>query len=147
MAQLILWVSFIGPWFILLALDSKRVKHFLSVSFFTIFISSIWWQIAEIWRWWEIKENLFFLRNISAFNYGLLPVATILVFYFTYTKVWLFFLTNIVMEAVQAFIISPFIFERFGLYNMINMSNFGLFLLQFSYVPIIYLYQKWYDKD
>lgn len=147
MAQVILWFTFIVPWFVLFFLDIKRVKRFLSVAFFTIFLTSIFWQIAEKWNWWTVTNNLFFLTNISAFNYGLLPVATILVFYFTYPKIWLLFGTNIVFEAIQAFIISPFIFERFGLYKMVNMSNFGLFLLQFSFVPVIYFYQKWYEKE
>ncbi len=147
MAQVILWFTFIVPWFVLFFLDIKRVKRFLSVTFFTIFLTSIFWQIAEKWNWWTVTTNLSFLKNISAFNYGLLPVATLLVFYFTYPKIWLFFGTNIVFEAIQAFIISPFIFERVGLYKMVNMSNFGLLLMQFGYVPVIYFYQRWYDKE
>lgn len=147
MAHAILWFTFVAPWFVLLFLDTKRVRRFLSVAFFTIFLTSIFWQVAEKWKWWIITNNLFFLTNISAFNYGLLPVATILSFYFTYQNVWLFFITNAAFEAIQAFIISPFVFERFGLYKMVNMSNFGLFLLQFGYVPVIYFYQRWYDKE
>jgi hypothetical protein len=147
MAHVILWFTFVAPWFALLFLEPKRVKRFLPVAFFTIFLTSIFWQVAEKWKWWIITNNLFFLTNISAFNYGLLPVATILAFYFTYQNVWLFFIINAVFEAIQAFIISPFVFERFGLYKMVNMSNFGLFLLQFGYVPVIYFFQRWYDKE
>lgn len=146
MAQIILWITFLGPWFILLFLDKKRVKHFLSVAFFTVFIASIWWQVAEKNNWWEITENIFCLTSISAFNYGLLPVATILVFYFTYPKAWLFFVVNIVIDAIQAFIISPFVFQKFGLYKMVNMSDFGLYLLILSYLPIIYIFQRLYDS-
>ncbi|WP_041720734.1 hypothetical protein [Alkaliphilus metalliredigens] len=146
MTQLLLWITLIAPWFVLFFLDLKRVKHFLSVAFFTIVLTSIFWQVAEIWNWWEITNNLFFLTNISAFNYGLLPVITILVFYYTYQNKWLFFGTNIIIDAIQAFIISPFIFEKFGLYQMVNMGNFGLYLLLLGFVPIIYLYQRWYDK-
>jgi hypothetical protein len=73
-------------------------------------------------------------------------LVTILVFYFTYEKAWLFFGTNLLMDAFQAFIVSPYLFEKVGLYKMGTMNNFGLFLLLTSLVPIIYFYQKLYDK-
>jgi len=145
MGQLLLWFLLVAPWFLLIPLDSKRVKNYLSVVFFTIFLSTIYWQMAEVWNWWDVTNNVFFLKNISSFTYGFLPVTTILVFYFTYQNVWLFFGTNIIIDAFQAFIVSPFIFEKFGLYKMNSMSNFGLFLLLLSLVPIIFLYQKWYE--
>jgi len=147
MGQLLLWLLLIAPWFLLIPLDSKRVRHFLSVAFFTIFLTTIYWQMAEVWNWWTVTTNVFFLKNISAFNYGLLPVVTILVFYFTYQNTWLFFGTNLIMDAFQAFIISPFVFQRFKLYKMNSMNDFGLFLLLLSFVPIIFLYQKWYDTE
>jgi hypothetical protein len=147
MAQILLWILFSTPWLLLIFLDKKRMKRFLSVTFFTVFLTSIYWQIAKVYNWWTIKENLFFLTDISAFNYGLLPVTTIVVFYFTYPNLLLFLGANVVMDAFQAFIISPFIFEKVGLYEMNTMSHFGLFLLILSLVPIIYVYQRCYDKE
>lgn len=146
MANFLLWLSFIAPWFLLILLDMKRVKKFLSVAFFTLVLTSIYWQIAQVYGWWKIGSNLFFLTNISAFNYGFLPVTTILVFYFTYPKAWLFFGANIAMDAFQAFIVSPYLFERLGLYSLYKMNNLGLFLLLLSFLPIIYFYQRWYDR-
>jgi hypothetical protein len=147
MAQILLWILFTTPWLLLMLLDKKRMKRFLSVTFFTVFLTSIYWQIAKVYNWWTIKENLFFLTDISAFNYGLLPVTTIVVFYFTYPNLFLFLGANVVMDAFQAFIISPFVFERVGFYEMNTMSHFGLFLLILSLVPIIYVYQRCYDKE
>lgn len=147
MGQLLSWFLLIAPWFLLIPLDSKRVKQYLSVVFFTIFLSTILWQMADVWNWWTVETNVFFLKNISSFTYGFLPVTTILVFYFTYKNMWLFFGANIIMDAFQAFIVSPFIFERFGLYKMDSMSNLGLFLLLISLVPIIFLYQVWYETE
>ncbi|MCB2295943.1 hypothetical protein LGK95_21010 [Clostridium algoriphilum] len=147
MGQLLSWLLLIVPWFLLIPLDSKRLRHFSSVVFFTIFLSTIHWQMADVWNWWSITNNVFFLKNISSFTYGFLPVTTMLVFYFTYQNVWLFFGTNIIMDAFQAFIINPFVLEKFGLFKLTNMSNFGFFLLLLSFVPIIYLYQKWYERE
>ena len=145
MGQFLSWFLLIAPWFLLIPLDLKRVKNYLSAIFFTILLTTIYWQMAEVWNWWTVTDNVFFLKNISSFTFGLLPVTTILVFYFTYKNAWLFFGANIIMDAFQAFIISPFIFERFGLYKMDSMSNLGLFLLLLSLVPIIFLYQRWYE--
>ena len=147
MGQLLSWLLLIAPWLLLIPLDKKRIRHFSSAVFFTIFIDTIYWQMANVWDWWIITNNVFFLKNISSFTYGFLPVTTILVFYFTYQNVWLFFGTNIIMDAFQAFIVSPFVFERFGLYKLTGMSNFGLFLMLISLVPIIFLYQKWYEAE
>ena len=58
MAHWILWISMIAPWFLLLFLDPKRVRHFLSVAFFTIVLASIWWQVGEIKMWWKIENHL-----------------------------------------------------------------------------------------
>jgi hypothetical protein len=146
LAQILLWLLFIPPWLLLIPLDKKKVKHYLSVTFFTLLLTSIYWQMAEVFHWWTIKENVFFLSNISAFNYGLSPVITLYLFYFTYHKPWLFIGANIFFDAVQGLIISPFVFEKVGFYKMDALSNFGLFLLLFSMVPIIYIYQRLYDR-
>jgi hypothetical protein len=146
MAQLLSWILLIAPWLLLIPLDSKRLRRFLSVAFLTALIETIHQQMIQVWDWATITSNVFFLTNVASFTYGLLPVVTIFVFYFTYKKVWLFFGTNLVIDAIQAFIIGPLIFEKFGLAKLNSMSHFGLFLFIYSSVPIIYIYQRWYDK-
>ncbi|ULT55242.1 hypothetical protein L1999_19285 [Neobacillus drentensis] len=146
MGQILSWIVMILPWFLLVTLNSIRVRNFLSVAFFTVLLNTIYFQMAEIWNWWIVKTNVFFLTNVSSFTYGLLPVTTILVFYLFYPNLWLFFGANMILDAIQAFIISPFIFEKVGLYELNTMNNFGLFLAIISHLPIIYVYQRWYDS-
>lgn len=145
MAQILSWLMLIAPWFLLIFIDKRKFSKFLSVAFFTTLLDTILFQMAHIWNWWTITNNVFFLTDVSSFEYGFLPIVTIYVFYFTYPRFWLFVGTNIILDAVQAFIISPFIFEKFGLYRL-NINRFGFFLVIFCIVPIIYYYQKWYDK-
>ena len=146
MGQLLSWMLLVLPWFLLIPLESGKLRKFLSVGFFTFLLNTLYFQMAEVWNWWTVKENVFFLTNISSFTYGFLPVTTIIVFYFLYPNMWLFFGANILMDAVQAFIISPFVFEKFGLYELNTMNNFGLFIAIISHLPFIYIYQRWYDK-
>ncbi|RSL34858.1 hypothetical protein D7Z54_03200 [Salibacterium salarium] len=147
MGEIILsWASLIGPWFLLIFLDSTKIRRFLSVAFFVLMLNTIHFQMAEVYNWWTVTNNVFFLTNISSFTYGYLPVTTILIFYFTFPNPWLFFGLNIILDAFQAFVISPLVFEKFALYELDNMTNFELFLLIISLIPIIYIYQKWYEK-
>ncbi|RYD04850.1 hypothetical protein N752_13060 [Desulforamulus aquiferis] len=145
MGHLLLWLLLIAPWFLLIPLDSRRVKRFLAVAFFTTIIDTIYFQVAQVLNWWTITDNVFFLTHVSAFTYGFLPVATILVFYYTYPNLLLFSGVNIALQALQAFIVSPMIFEQLGLYRM-HMSSFAFFTLLLSHIPIIYIFQKWYEN-
>ncbi|WP_379589132.1 hypothetical protein [Oceanobacillus caeni] len=115
---------------------------------FVAVLYTVIFQIAEVWNWWDVHEenNIFFLTNISSFVYGFLIVITIYMFYFTYPNFWLFLIANWIIDFIQALIISPFIFQKVGLYTMNNMSNFGLFIMIAITVPIIYLYQRWQDS-
>ena len=145
MGQILSWLLFLPPWLLLIPLKRRKVKKFLSVAFFTSLLSSTLFQAAHVWNWWTVKENLVFLTDICSFVYGLSPVTTILVFYLTYPKLWLYLLTNLAFDLVQAFIISPFIFEKAGLYSLVNINHFTLFLLIFLQAPVIYIYQRFYD--
>ena len=146
MTQAALWILFLGPWLILPLFDTRRVRRFLSAALFTTVLTTIAWQAAPVFNWWVTDENLPFLSNISAFNFGMLPVLSLLVFYFTYPNAWLFFGTNIVIEAIQAFIISPYVFMKLRFYHMAQMSNTGLFIMLLCFPPIIYVYQLWYER-
>ncbi len=147
MGQIVSWVIFLAPWLLLLPLDSQRVKRFMPVCLFMAVLYTILFQMAEVWNWWEVHEtnNIFFLTSISSFVYGFLIVVTLYMFYFTYPNLWLFLISNWIIDLIQALIISPFIFQRVGLYSMKNMSNFGLFVMIAVTVPIVYLYQRWQE--
>lgn len=145
MGILLSWALLVLPWFCLLPLQAKRVKQFLSVAFLTTLIDTVFFQVAEVWDWWTVTTNVPFLTNVSSFTYGMLPVVTIGVFYFTYPNVWLFFAANLLMDAAQAFLISPYVFEKAGLYSFHTMNRFEFLLMLFSHVPVIYLYQRWFD--
>lgn len=138
MGQVVSWIVLVAPWLLLLPLDSKRVKQFMPVALFMVALYTILFQMAERWNWWNLNANVFFLTNISSFVYGFLIV-------FTYPNVWLFLIANWMIDAIQAFVISPYIFQKLGLYSMKNMSNFGLFVMIAVTVPIVYAYQKWQE--
>lgn len=148
MTQLLAWLFLIGPWLLLmlLPLDPKRVRRFLSVTFFTVFVTIFYWQMGIVFNWWTVTTNIVILNNIPSYGLGLNPVVTLLIFYFTYSNVWLWFGVNIIADAGLAFILWPFI-GRFGFANLKVMSNLELFILVLTILPWIFLYQRWYDKS
>jgi hypothetical protein len=145
MAQVISWMFFLLPWVLLLPLNSSRVKRFAPAGLFSALFITIIFQVAEKWNWWTVTNNLFFLTNISSFVYGFLIVATIFVFYFTYPSFLLYMMVNFIIDAMQAFIISPFIFIKSGLYDFHKINAFGLFLLMILVATLNYFYQRWQD--
>lgn len=92
--------SIYSPWFLLLPLDSQRVKRFMPAGLFVAVLYTVIFQIAEVWNWWDVHEenNIFFLTNISSFVYGFLIVITIYMFYFTYSNFWLFLIANWIID-------------------------------------------------
>ena len=144
MAQVISWIFFLLPWVLLFPLNSSRVKRFTPAGLFSALFITIIFQIAEKWNWWTVTNNLFFLTNISSFVYGFLIVATILVFYFTYPSFLLYMIFNLIIDAIQAFIVSP-LFIKSGLYDFHKINALGLFLLMIFVASINYFYQRWQD--
>ncbi len=139
-----MWILLIGPWFLLLFFDKERVKRFFPVGVFAAIILTIVFQIAERFNWWVIKENIFFLTNITPFVYGAFLVGTILIFYISYSRFTIYLILNIVFDLFQAFVMHP-VFIWAGIYEERNINSIGLFFLMLSIAVIIYLYQKWQD--
>jgi hypothetical protein len=144
MAQTIMWLLFIGPWFLLLLFDTERLKRFFPVGVFAALILTIVFQIAERFNWWVIKENIFFLTNVTPFVYGAFLVGTVLIFYFSYPSFTRYMIFNIVFDLLQAFVMHP-LFIWAGIYEERSIHSIGLFFLMLSIAVILYLYQKWQE--
>ena len=67
MAQIVMWVLFIGPWLLLFAVDKERVKRYMAVSLFGVVLLTVVFQIADRFNWWEVNETLFFFVNMTPF--------------------------------------------------------------------------------
>lgn len=61
MAQIVMWVLFIGPWLLLFAVDKERVKRYMAVLLFGVVLLTVVFQIADRFNWWEVNETLFSL--------------------------------------------------------------------------------------
>lgn len=139
------WLLFLPPWLLLALLEPKRKRRFMSGALLAVLLSTVIFQMAVHMDWWRVTGNVFYFTQISAFVYGFLPVAALVVLYWTYPNPWLYFGVNLVIDAMQAYVISPYIFEKAGLYEMRAMSHTGLYVLQITVSIILYAYQMWIE--
>ncbi|MFP3727607.1 hypothetical protein [Priestia filamentosa] len=145
MAQIILWLLLVGPWFLLPLFNKERIKRFMPVGLFAALVLTVVFQIAEKLDWWIIKENIFFLTNITPFVYGAFLVGTVIIFYLSYPSFIFYMVLNLLFDLFQAFVVHP-IFEWTEIYKVNHINSIGLFFLMISIAILIYLYQKWQDE-
>lgn len=146
MSTWLAWLLFLPPWLLLLFLEPERKRRFVPPALLACLCSTIAFQMAVHLGWWSVTTNIFYFTQISAFVYGFLPVGALISFYWTYPNPWLFFGFNLLIDALQAYVISPYIFEKADFYQMTGMSHTGLFILQTSISVILYTFQVWLER-
>ncbi|MDQ0300374.1 hypothetical protein J2S78_002821 [Salibacterium salarium] len=142
--QLLLWSTFIIPWFALIPLNKTDVKKFIPAALFGALILTFVFQVADKFNWWEIEENIILLTNTTPFVYGLFFVGTIIILYFTYHHFLFYLLTNLIIDGFLSFGISKW-YEHLGIYKLININSVGVYLLTTVIAILIYGFQKWQD--
>ncbi|WP_404351053.1 hypothetical protein LG311_08135 [Sutcliffiella horikoshii] len=142
--QLVMWSFLLLPWLLLIPLDKPKVKRYFPAGLFGALVLTFVFQMAEKFDWWEIKQNIVLLDNITPFVYGVFLVGTVIILYFTYERFIVFFVTNLIVDSFLSFGLSKW-YEYLGIYELINMNEFGVLLLTTVIALLIYLYQKWQD--
>ena len=146
MSTWLAWLLFLPPWLLLVFLEQERKRRFVPPALLACLCSTIIFQIAVELDWWSITTNIFYFTQISAFVYGFLPVGALISFYWTYPNPWLFFGFNLLIDAIQAYVISPYIFKRANFYQITGMGHTGLFILQTGVSVILYTFQIWLEQ-
>ncbi|TYP69612.1 hypothetical protein [Paenibacillus methanolicus] len=145
--QIWLWAILIGPWLTLFLMRGETIKRYVPVAVFTALIVTIIFEIAYVRRWWEMTERIVpwgTITNVS-FVYGAFFVGTMWIFALAYRNLGLFLLTNLAIDAIQAFVLSPFLFEG-RWYSLVNLNNIQVFALMFGISIVIYMYQGWQER-
>ncbi|MDF2937218.1 MAG: hypothetical protein K0Q90_2591 [Paenibacillaceae bacterium] len=134
------------PWLAVGFLNKHKLRQFISVAFFSSLINIVAYLFGDYMEWWTTYQSFPMLGNIPTFVLGFSPVVSLFVFYFAYPNLWLFLGTNLALDALQAYIVGPAVFEKLGFYDMTGAGNTGLYLVLTSLIPVVYIYQLWYDK-
>ena len=141
--KVILWLSFILPWFSLFFMKKDAIKRFMPVAIFVSLLVTILFEVAYVFKWWVMLDWITpwgYITNV-AFTYGAFLVGTMWIFHFTYKKFWIYLMTNIIIDAIFMFGISHFFEGR--IYQLVNMSRWGVFWLMIGLAVTIYGYHAW----
>ncbi|WP_312094968.1 hypothetical protein [Niallia sp.] len=144
MSYLVWWSLLLLPWLLLLFFDKQRVKRFFPVLLLSIVLNSLLYQIAQRLNWFTVSKNLPFLTNISPSVYGIFAVGTLLIFYFTYERFWLYFIVNLLFDILQSYVVTPF-YVKLHIFDRQEMNGFESLLMMTFMSLIMYMYQKWQD--
>lgn len=147
MTKFLLWAGLIVPWFSLFFMKKQDVKRFMPATLLAMLILALISEAAYTLNWWVIQEYIFpwGYITLTSLLFGPFLVGSLWIFRLSYHKWWLFFLTNLIIDSIFAFVLSPWFLDGW-LYTLRRMNNVGAFLLMFGTAIVIYLYQRWQDE-
>lgn len=146
-AKVILYISLFLPWFTLLFAKKQRIKKYIPVIILTCLLMTIIFQIAYQYNWWVIHTYIVpwgYMIDVS-FAYGLFPVGTFWIFYFTSGRFILFTITNLLMDAIMAYVVLPLLM-KLGIAEYKLITSWQYFLIMYGISFIIYGYHIWQKK-
>ncbi|MGD6832907.1 hypothetical protein ACQCT5_12135 [Sutcliffiella halmapala] len=144
--KIFLWLSLIVPWLSLFFMKKDSIKRYMPVAIFVSLLLTILYEIGYTYDWWVLKAKIVpwgHITNIS-FAYGLFLISTIWIFHYTYRNFILYMVTNIIVDAIFNFGVLE-LTERSGLNELINMPDWGIYLIMLGLALIIYIYQRWQE--
>jgi hypothetical protein len=129
-------------------MKKEGIKRYISVTIFTALLVTIIYEIAYTYNWWKILVTISpwgYITNVI-YSYGSFFIGTLWIFYLTYDKFWLYLVTNIVIDGIDAFFIRSFMESR-QIIHYINISKINLFFLMVGLSLVAYVFQKWYENN
>jgi hypothetical protein len=141
--QIILWSMIILPVFTLLFIKKDDIKRYTPVALLTAVTGSIIVESGTTLELWAVKETLFPLNQIPPYIYTSIPIFTMWIFKFTYGRLWLYVVTNAVVDIGFAYVILPWL-VRIGIFEFIS-SPLLVYLINITHEFLLYYYQIWQD--
>ncbi|WP_307550412.1 MULTISPECIES: hypothetical protein [unclassified Paenibacillus] len=149
MNGIILWSLLILPWASLLFLKMDTVRRYMPVALFMTVIHTLAYQAAYHYGWWEeTGSSLFGWDKVIPvpWVYGAYLAIVIWVFRFTFGKLWLYLIVNVLLDGLFMYIVYP-IWQRMGLVSSEStLPTIAVIAMMVGFALIIYLYQMWQDE-
>jgi hypothetical protein len=77
---------------------------------------------------------------------GAFLIITLWIFYYTYRKFWVYLITNLILDFMFAIFPIHYLFQdKLKIYQLINITPWGRFVLFVSLSIIIYGYHRWQE--
>jgi hypothetical protein len=141
--QAILWSMAIVPWFTIFFMKKEDIKRFMPIAFLTIVCTGFVIEAGNTLNLWKVRETIYPLNQTVSYVYGLAPVVAMWVFKFTYGRIWLFIIGDLVFNIVFSFLMVPWLAIQ-GIKDL-NVSSLTVLLIATVLSIPLYLYQMWQE--
>ncbi len=145
--QVIVWSMLILPWLSLFFMKKEEIRRWMPVALFTMVTNTIIIDIGVGLKLWETRVNIFPLDQMISFVYGVLPIAAMWIFKFTYGRFWLYFVIEILLSTLFIRVIHPWLHRR-GIFIWLNqdfLKGIWIYVMTITHYLLIYLYGMWQD--
>jgi hypothetical protein len=142
--QLLSWLMFIVPWFSLLFMKKEDIKRYMPVALFAMLTSIIIYEFGITFKWWIVTEKAYPLQ-LMPFHIGLFPVLTMWVFKFTYKKLLLYLIVELVLNVGFDFGFLGYFLPARGILHFSTMTRLEAVGVTTAHGIILYIYQIWQE--
>lgn len=136
---------FFIPWLSLFFMKKEEVKRWMPVAVFAALLSMVIHDIGVTLGFWATLEAPFPFYQILPYYLGFMPVLTIWVFKFTYSRFGLYMATNIILDIGFNFILLNYFLPSRGIFNF-NLPPLLSLPITLTHAVVIYVYQIWQDN-
>ncbi|AIF51170.1 hypothetical protein [Pelosinus sp. UFO1] len=143
--ELIQWSMFFAPWLTMFFMRKEDIKRYMPVGLLAIVATVIIHDIGTALGFWVVRESSFPLYHMLPYFFGNLPVLSMWIFKFTYSRIWLYIITNVVFDIVFSFLFLGKFLPSRGIYELVGISSFQVLLINFMHMLLLYGYQMWQD--
>lgn len=143
--QVIMWFFFfLLPWLTLVFMKKEDIRRFMPVAMAAIVTSVSIYDAGITLHLWEIQSTFYPFSHLHPYSFGTLPVLTMWVLKFTYTRFWLYMTVNTILDIGFNFLILDYLFPRLGILAL-TVSPFVTLPITLIHAVVLYGYQRWQE--
>lgn len=141
------WFALVLPWLSLFFMKRNSIYRYMPVAIFAALLLTIVSEIAYTYKLWLIKTSIVpwgYVTGVS-FTFGVFMVGMLWVCHFTFGRIWLYVTVNLVLDLFFSYVTIP-LAERLGIWELVRVNNFQIFLIMTGLSFIVYPYQLWQER-
>jgi hypothetical protein len=145
--QLFSWSAFILPWLTLLFMKREDIKRYMPVALLAGLLTTFIHDAGISLGFWVVRYNAFPLYEMLPYFYGLIPVLTLWIFKFTNGRLWVYIITNLILDIGFAYIFLGILLPARGIYALVGITRPQVLLINVLHITLLYVYQKWQEGE
>jgi hypothetical protein len=125
----------------------EDIKRYMPVALFAIVTTTIVHDVGIRYGFWEVRESAYPFFVMMPYFYGSVPVLTMWIFKFTNGRFWIYMLVNAILDIGFAFYQLGVFFPSKGIYALVGITSFQVWLINIVHAISLYIYEKWQEGE